>query len=454
MSVINEKTIFQLLDKKSPTRDSEVEEILSKALEGKGLDASEIAILLRIKNQDQKERLYQAARLVKKEIYGNRIVLFAPLYLSNYCTNNCCYCGFSVTNRELKRKFLSMDEAVEEAKILVAQGQKRLLLVCGEDDRISNPAYVAGIMEQIYKKTDIRRLNVNIAPLTLEGFQLLKKADIGTYQLFQETYHKHTYEKMHRAGAKKDYHWRISAYDRAFQAGIDDLGFGVLFGLYDYKFEILALHQHIRYFESAYGVGPHTISVPRWRPAQGAMMKEAPYPVDDETFLSLVAILRLAVPYTGIILSTREPAELRNRLFHLGVSQISAGSSTSPGGYKEEKQEPGQFDIDDTRSLDEIVAGICRAGYLPSFCTACYRNNRTGHEFMAMAKAGAIKNMCQVNAIITFWEYLLDYASPECLRLGKELLAKEIEKINSIEMKRQLLERLKKLDSGVRDLFF
>ncbi|MHB8171694.1 MAG: [FeFe] hydrogenase H-cluster radical SAM maturase HydG [Thermincolia bacterium] len=454
MYLLKGDIIRDLLAKTKAPDENKLGEILKKAQEGKGLDLPDVATLLMIKNAEQRERVCRLAQQVKQSIYGTRMVLFAPLYLSNDCVNSCTYCGFSLSNTKLLRKTLTLDEAVDEARFLVSQGQKRLLVVCGENQAHITPGYVAKVMEGIYKDSGIRRINVNMAPQSTEGFKVLKEAGIGTYQLFQETYHRATYDRVHQAGPKKDYLWRLSSYDRAFEAGIDDLGFGVLFGLYDYRFEVLALLQHIQSFEKKYGVGPHTISLPRWRPASGASLKEAPYPVGDDEFADIVTILRLAVPYTGIILSTREPAELRNRLFNLGVSQISAGSSTSPGGYKEKESGPGQFQIDDVRTVEEIVMELCKGGFLPSFCTACYRRERTGHDFMALAKTGAIKNLCQANAILTFREYLLDNSSPKTRTLGEVCLVGEIRKITEGSMKTLLLERLCQLNKGSRDLYF
>ena len=454
MDLINDKIIGDLLAKTKTPDDHQLGEILQKAQEGKGLDLPDVATLLKIKKAEQRERLYGLAQQIKQSIYGTRMVLFAPIYLSNDCVNSCTYCGFSLTNIKLLRKTLSVDEAVDEARVLVSKGQKRILVVCGENQAHTTPGYVAKVMEGMYKDSGIRRINVNMAPQSTEGFKVLKEAGIGTYQLFQETYHRATYDRVHQAGPKKDYLWRLCSYDRAFEAGIDDLGFGVLFGLYDYRFEVLALLQHIQSFEKKYGVGPHTISLPRWRPASGALLKEAPYPVGDDEFADIVAILRLAVPYTGIILSTRETAELRNRLFSLGVSQISAGSCTSPGGYKEKEFGSGQFQIDDVRSVEEIVMELLNSGFLPSFCTACYRRERTGRDFMALAKTGAIKSMCQANAILTFKEYLLDNSSPQTRMLGEVCLLGEISKIAEGSMKTWVLDRLCQLNKGSRDLYF
>ncbi|MDA8233730.1 MAG: [FeFe] hydrogenase H-cluster radical SAM maturase HydG [Clostridia bacterium] len=453
MELINENLIGGILRKTKRVEKGLLDEILFKASEGKGLDLTDVAALLTVREPEQRESIYKIAWQVKQEIYGSRMVFFAPLYLSNYCVNSCEYCGFSIKNLELIPKTLSRDEAVEEAMVLAEKGQKRLLLVSSENQQVT-PDYIAGIMEGIYKKTGIKRLNVNMAPLSVEGFKTLKEAGIGTYQVFQETYHRTTYELLHQKGPKKDYQWRITSHERAFRAGIEDLGFGVLFGLYDYRFEVLALLQHIRIFEEIFGVGPHTISVPRWRPAPGIRMQEAPCSLDDDTFATIIAVLRLAVPYTGIILSTRERPELRDKLFNLGVSQISAGSSTSPGGYKEKGAGQGQFLIDDSRTMEEIVTELCHNGFMPSFCTACYRRERTGPDFMALAKKGAIKNMCQANAIITFKEYLLDFALPETQRLGEGFLVGEINRIPDGFLKKEVMERLYRLNEGCRDLYF
>ncbi len=452
MAIINLQQIENNLAQVHLKDYGQLREILDKALELKGLSISEVAFLLQLDDEELWAQTYEAARQIKHKIYGPRIVIFAPLYLSNYCTNNCRYCGFSIENREITRKVLFDQEIVNQAKILEDQGHKRILLVSGEHPNFSPIEYVSRAMDLIYKNTGIRRINVNIAPLSVEDFQVLKAAGIGTYQLFQETYHPATYRYLH-SGRKQDYEWRITAFDRAMAAGIDDVGMGILFGLYDYKFELLALLQHAAYLEDNFGVGPHTISVPRMKKAQGAAIQLPPVPADDATFRKIVAILRLAVPYTGLILSTREAPQLRDELLSLGVSQISAGSCTSPGGYGQEREDNSQFSLEDTRSLDEVIHSICQKGYLPSFCTACYRNSRTGKDFMDLAKTGEIKNFCNLNAILTFKENLLDYASPETRRLGEVLIASWLENLQP-GVKDTIRHKLNLIEHGSRDLYY
>ena len=408
-----------------------VEAAVAKALEGKGLELSEAAALLRADDPAATERILDAARRVKHAIYGRRLVLFAPVYLANHCSNNCLYCGFRKDNRAMKRRTLTMDEIRREIELLTRQGHKRILMLTGEHPARSPLDYLLEAIGAAYAvKTDggrgeIRRINVEIAPLSVPDFKRLKGAGIGTYVLFQETYHRETYARMHPAGPKADYVFRLHAMDRALEAGLNDVGIGALLGLYDFRFEVLAMLAHARHLDRTFGIGPHTISVPRIEPAHNAPAANAvPHPVADRDFQRLVAILRLAVPYTGIILSTRETAAMRNALFGLGVSQISAGSRTQPGGYGDEAANPAdeqQFALGDTRSLDEVVRSICLQGYIPSFCTGCYRLGRVGRDFMDLAKPGDIKTHCDPNAVSTFQEYLLDYATPETRRVGEAL---------------------------------
>jgi 2-iminoacetate synthase len=380
------------------------------------------------------EGIFAAARHVKNEVYGNRLVLFAPLYISNLCKNECTYCAFRVRNKTLVRRTLTPPEIASETRALIDQGHKRILLVAGESyPRGQGFDYVLKAIETIYEtrsgRGEIRRVNVNVAPLTVADFKRLKAAKIGTYQLFQETYHRQTYAELHLAGPKRDYDWRVTAFDRAMEAGIDDVGVGVLFGLADWKFEMLALKQHIEHLEEKFGVGPHTISVPRVEPAVGSELAyQPPHPVSDPDFKKLVAILRLAVPYTGIIMSTRENAVTRRATFELGVSQISAGSRCDPGGYSEgaDSFRAEQFQLGDHRSLDEVVRDVASLGYTPSFCTACYRLGRTGADFMDLAKPGLIKQHCGPNALSSCMEYLLDYASPQTREVGENLVDTEL----------------------------
>ena len=435
VTFINEAEIAATLKSAGQAEPQRVRGVLAKARELQGLDASEVAILMEARDPALLEEIFSAARDVKNEIYGNRLVLFAPLYISNFCKNECSYCAFRVRNKALKRRALTPAELAEETRVLINEGHKRVLLVAGEsypDGEGFN--YVLKAIETVYATRsgngEIRRINVNVAPLTLEEFRLLKGAKIGTYQLFQETYHRETYAAVHQAGPKRDYDWRVTAFDRAMDAGIDDVGVGVLFGLYDWKFEMLALQQHIRHLEQTFGVGPHTISVPRLEPAVGSDLAEAPpHAVSDTDFRKIVAILRLAVPYTGIIMSTRENAATRRATFELGVSQISAGSRCDPGGYatRGDSYTSEQFQLGDHRSLDEVVRDVASLGYTPSFCTACYRLGRTGADFMDLAKPGLIKHHCGPNALSSCMEYLLDYATAETRSVGERLVTDELQ---------------------------
>ncbi|HBE03949.1 MAG: [FeFe] hydrogenase H-cluster radical SAM maturase HydG [Spirochaetes bacterium GWF1_41_5] len=443
----------------TPSSKEQFRIVLKKAAELKGLNESDAVVLMNNADQELNEELFALARQVKETIYGNRLVIFAPLYVSNLCANECSYCAFRVKNHTVKRRALSQKEISEEIKILTSQGHKRVLLVAGESYPDQGFRYILDSLDTIYRvKTDksgeIRRINVNIAPLGIDEFKELKLAKIGTYQLFQETYHRQTYSAVHTAGKKADFHWRISALDRAFQAGISDAGIGVLFGLYNWKYEILALLAHIKYLENKFGIGPHTISVPRLEPAAGSDLSVSPpYPVSDHDFCRIVAILRLAVPYTGIIMSTRETARLRRETFAMGVSQISAGSRTNPGGYANSAEAGAeQFSLGDHRLLDEVIRDIVLLGYLPSFCTGCYRLGRVGADFMDLAKPGEIRTHCTPNGLSTFMEYLLDFASPETRLKGETLVAKTLSGLTgrSLERSMKLLQRVK---NGERDVY-
>ncbi|MFW5782756.1 MAG: [FeFe] hydrogenase H-cluster radical SAM maturase HydG, partial [Candidatus Muiribacteriaceae bacterium] len=436
-------------------------EVINKALRKEGLTLKETAILLNAEDPGVVVEIKSAAKKLKEDIYGNRIVIFAPLYVTNECINDCLYCGFRCSNTDLKRKSLSLDEIRTETKLLTHMGHKRILLVCGEHPKYANADFVAEAVQAIYdtsdKKNQIRRINVNVAPLSVEDFRKIKKVGIGTYQMFQETYHRPTYERMHPSGPKSDYEKRLTTFEKAFEAGIDDLGAGVLFGLYDHKFEMLAMLSHCEYLEKTIGVGPHTISVPRIEPALNApAANSVPYPISDEDFAKLVAIIRLSVPYTGIILSTRETTQLRARLIHLGVSQVSAGSKTTPGGYEAAERnipDSQQFAIGDFRTLDEVINDLARSGFIPSFCTGCYRLGRTGIDFMAITKPGLIQHYCQPNALLTFSEYLLDYASPDTRRLGESVVRSELDKITDPEARKKTEDMLSRVRNGERDLF-
>jgi 2-iminoacetate synthase len=434
-----------------------IREILQKALTLTGLNFTDVTTLMGVDDTTLLEEIFEAAREIKKRIYGNRLVLFAPLYVSNICQNECHYCAFRVSNRALERCMLTQSQIANETKQLLNVGQKRILLVSGE---ASNIDYILQSIETIYHVNQgpnrIRRINVNIAPLSLPEFSRLKEMGIGTYQLFQETYHLKTYQSVHLKGPKANYFKRLHALDLAMQAGIDDLGIGVLFGLYDWRFELLALIQHVNHLQQTFGVGPHTISVPRIEPAfESELSKRPPSVVSDSDFKKIIAILRLAVPYTGIILSTRENACTRREVLALGVSQISAGSRTNPGGYQQTNtstEQMSQFSLGDHRSLDEVVCDVASLGYIPSFCTACYRLNRTGHQFMELAKPGDIKYFCNINALITFQEYLEDYASNKTYQIGNALIQRELAKLS--EDKRRVADNaIAKIKSGQRDVF-
>ncbi len=454
---INEDKIFDILEKAQSPSGQSIETIINKSLGLKGLDPAEAAVLLNCEDEDELNSIFSAAKQIKEAIYGNRLVLFAPLYLSDRCINNCLYCGFNRKAINTERHLLNANEIRKEAKSLISQGHKRLLLVSAEDNKI-NVDYLVEAIKIIYETKNgngsIRRLNVNVAPMEIGDFKKLKGAGIGTYQLFQETYHKDTYTEMHPSGPKSDYLRRLSACDLAQSAGIDDIGLGALFGLYDYKFEILALLFHALHLEEVFGVGPHTISVPRLEPAQGSSIASyPPYPVSDTDLKKIISVLRLAVPYTGIILSTREYAVLRNELIYLGVSQISAGSKTSPGSYSSDKKEHGQFSVSDERSLSEVVEEMVDRGFIPSFCTSCYRAGRTGENFMDLAKPGDIKSYCQPNALLTFEEYLLDY-NPKLAEKTKALMSSEISKLPDSKVRQMTSDKIKSLSRGNRDLYF
>jgi len=451
--IIDQEHIFQILHQAKVPDTERLRQILEKAKKKKGLELLETAELLQIDNPEHLELLFKAAGEVKQDIYGNRLVLFAPLYISDYCVNDCDYCGFHCRNTNLKRKRLTMDEVRKQTELIINMGHKRILLEAGEHPDTSI-GYVCDAIRTIYgtktEKGEIRRINVNIAATSVEDYKKLKQSEIGTYQLFQETYHMETYGKLHR-GPKADYRRQITAHERAFEAGIDDYGIGVLFGLYDYKFEVLALLAHAKYLEEKQGVGPHTISVPRFKMAPSVNYRPE-YEVSDSNFLKLIAVIRLSVPYTGMIISTREPPEVRKKAFEIGISQASAASKTSPGGYS--TNENKQFELADHRSVGEVIQDVCKGGVLPSFCTACYRSKRTGEAFMKLAKEGNIHYLCHPNAILTFKEFLVDYASDELRKQGEETISRELEKIEDGKRKEETKRRLKRIENGERDLFF
>lgn len=438
-----------------------IDQILEKARKRKGLTYREAAVLLDCDIEEKNQEIYGLAEQIKKDFYGNRIVMFAPLYLSNYCVNGCVYCPYHAKNKHIARKKLTQEEIRREVIALQDMGHKRLALETGEDP-VNNPIeYVLESIKTIYsikhKNGAIRRVNVNIAATTVENYRKLKEAGIGTYILFQETYHKESYEKLHPTGPKHNYAYHTEAMDRAMEGGIDDVGIGVLFGLELYRYEFVGLLMHAEHLEAVHGVGPHTISVPRIRHADDIDADSFDNGIDDDTFAKLVACIRIAVPYTGMIVSTRESQKCRERVLHLGVSQISGGSRTSVGGYVEEEPEEensAQFDVSDTRTLDEVVNWLMRLGYIPSFCTACYREGRTGDRFMSLCKSGQIQNCCHPNALMTLKEYLEDYASEDTKRIGEELIAREIEKVPR-EKTREIAKRhLKEIAEGQRDFRF
>jgi 2-iminoacetate synthase len=431
-----------------------VAEILNKSLLKKGLTLEEVGGLLQVNEPELIDKIFQAAARIKQHIYGERLVFFAPLYISSYCINDCAYCGFHCRN-DASRKKLSLDEVREQVKILINMGHKRLLLEFGEHPEENPIDYVCEVIKTIYDtksgKGEIRRVNVNIAATTGEDYQQLKQVGIGTYQLFQETYHRDTYAQMHH-GPKADYERQLLAHDRALAAGLDDIGLGVLFGLYDYKFEVLSLVAHAQYLDQKYNIGPHTFSVPRFQPAETVDL-ELPHQVSENELLKIIAILRLAVPYTGMIISTRERPEIRAKAFEIGISQTSAASCTAPGGYGKDKK-LGQFNIADHRSLDQTIKSILEQGLLPSFCTACYRSGRTGEAFMDLAKPGDIHNLCRPNALLTFKEYLEDYASPEVKKLGALIITKYLQEIFLEKTRIETGKRLAEIEKGSRDLYF
>lgn len=438
-----------------------ISSIIEKAKLRKGLSHREASVLLACELEDKNQEVYALAEQIKKDFYGNRIVMFAPLYLSNYCVNGCVYCPYHMKNKHIARKKLTQDEIRAEVIALQDMGHKRLALETGEDPVNSPIEYVLESIKTIYsikhKNGAIRRVNVNIAATTVENYRKLKEAGIGTYILFQETYHKESYQKLHPTGPKSNYTYHTEAHDRAMQGGIDDVGLGVLFGLELYRYEFAGLLMHAEHLEAAFGVGPHTISVPRVCPADDINPDEFDNGISDDIFAKIVACIRVAVPYTGMIISTRESPKVRERVLHLGVSQISGGSRTSVGGYAEEEPEEensSQFDVSDRRTLDEVVRWLMELGYIPSFCTACYREGRTGDRFMSLCKSGQIQNCCLPNALMTLKEYLEDYASPETKEVGKKILADGVREIPHDKVRGIVTERLEKIAAGERDFRF
>ena len=455
--------ILDTLDYAQKNRNNHalIRELIEKARTCKGLNHREAAVLLECEDADLLEEIYALAREIKQKFYGNRIVMFAPLYLSNYCVNSCTYCPYHVKNKTIARKKLSQDEIRQEVISLQDMGHKRLALEAGEDPLYNPIEYILESIKTIYgikhKNGAIRRVNVNIAATSVENYKRLHDAGIGTYILFQETYHKENYERLHPRGPKSNYAYHTEAMDRAMQGGIDDVGIGVLFGLNTYRYDFVGLLMHAEHLEATYGVGPHTISVPRICPADDIDTATFENAISDEVFQKIVAVTRISVPYTGMIISTRESQRSREKVLELGVSQLSGGSRTTVGGYAHPElpeENSAQFDISDNRTLDEIVAWLLRLGYVPSFCTACYREGRIGDRFMSLVKTGQIANCCAPNALMTLKEYLEDYASPETRALASEMIEKEIEKTPNPAIRRRALENLKRIAEGKRDFRF
>ena len=437
-----------------------IDQILNKARERKGLSHREASVLLACDIPEKVQELYALAEQIKKDFCGNRIVIFAPLYLSNYCVNGCLYCPYHQKNKHIPRKKLTQEEVEKEVIALQDMGHKRLAIETGEDPVNCPIEYVLDCIHTIYsikhKNGAIRRVNVNIAATTVENYRKLKEAGIGTYVLFQETYHKESYEHLHPTGPKSNYCYHTEAMDRAMEGGIDDVGLGVLFGLELYRYEFAGLLMHAEHLEAVHGVGPHTISVPRVKHADDIDPDEFDNGIDDDTFLKICACIRVAVPYTGMIMSTRENQKVRERALHLGISQVSGGSRTSVGGYTEEERphDTEQFDVSDNRTLDEVVKWLMELGYIPSFCTACYREGRTGDRFMSLCKSGQIQNCCHPNALMTLKEYLMDYAAPETKAIGEKLIQAELENIPKEKVKEICKDHLEKIEQGIRDFRF
>lgn len=455
---IDHDYVEQLLVQNQVASAEEIREILQKSTTLKGLTHDEVAKLIHVEDTQLLREIFAVAGSIKQKIYGNRVVMFAPLYISNYCVNNCTYCGYQHQNKFLRRK-LKKEEIESDVKLLEKMGHKRIALEVGEDPVNTPIEFVLDAIDTIYNTENengsIRRINVNIAATTVDEYKLLKDANIGTYILFQETYHHPTFKEVHPKSLKGNYTYHLNAFDRAMTAGIDDVGGGVLFGLYDYKFELLSLMLHNEHLENTFGVGFHTISVPRLKKAEGMTLDQFNYLITDEEFKKIVAVLRLAVPFTGIIMSTRETQEIREEVIDYGVSQVSAGSQTGVGGYSDNKngQNVSQFEGGDQRTPMEIVKSLLASGYIPSYCTACYRSGRTGDRFMQLAKSGQIGNVCQPNALMTLMEFILDYGDEELNAIGKKTIYEAVDNIPREDIRKLTLENLKKIEDGTRDLF-
>lgn len=455
-SFINNDYINEVLNNVQNLNKNEINAVLDKAAKGQGLSHKEVATLLMNKDKEIENRIFKIAGDIKENIYGNRIVMFAPLYISDYCVNNCLYCGYNCKNK-FDRRRLTMDEIREEVKILEKMGHKRLALEAGEDPKNCGIDYVIDTIKTIYdmklENGEIRRVNVNIAATTVDNFKKLKEVGIGTYILFQETYHKETYEKMHISGPKSNYEYHLTAFDRAMEAGIDDVGGGVLFGLANPYYEVIGLMLHNEHLEEKFGVGFHTISVPRICPADGTDVSMYEHILSDEEFKRIVAIIRLAVPFTGMIISTRESVQMRKDLIKAGISQVSAGSTVEVGGYTAREHNNSQFKVTDDRSAANIIDWLVDEDVIPSFCTACYRSGRTGDRFMSLAKSGNIKNVCHPNAIMTLCEYMLDYGDEDFKEKVNKLISKEISKIENEKVRILVANNVERLKNGERDLF-
>lgn len=457
---IDDGEIWDFLNQAEPTAEN-VRKVIKKSLSKQRLSLADTAVLLRTEDPSLIEEIKQGARMLKEKVYGKRIVLFAPLYVGNYCSNNCRYCGFKASNKEAVRKTLTREELIANVKALEEHGQKRLILVFGEH-RTYSPEFIAETVREVYKvKKDhgeIRRVNINAAPFDIDGFRTIGQSGIGTYQIFQETYHHETYAKCHTSGKKSDYDWRLTALDRAMEAGIDDVGIGALFGLYDWRFELMALLRHVNHLEACYNVGPHTISFPRIQDALEYDLDDR-YAVSDEDFTRLVAILRLAVPYTGLILTAREPEQVRREVLAFGCSQIDAGTKLEIGAYAENPEvdqnlTKEQFKINDDRTLNEVIDELLEADYIPSFCTACYRKGRTGEHFMEFSVPGFIKRFCTPNALLTLAEYIEDYASATTAEKGWRVIERNITELGDPRYEQQVRQRIERIRQGERDLYF
>jgi 2-iminoacetate synthase len=455
---IDRDKLYELIENKAPS-PSQINDILEKALKLQGLDLNDVAALLKINDSESLTKLLKTAGIVKEKIYGKRLVLFAPVYTGNICENNCLYCAFRNANKNINRKILNMEELKKEVSFLLKEGHKRLLLICGESKE-NDTDYMCEAIKTTYSvkegKDYVRRINVELAPMEVKDFEKIKKTGIGTYVCFQETYDPVLYKKFHPGKTPKtDYEYRLTVMDRAMQGGINDVGIGALFGLADYRFEVLAMMEHASHLEKIFGCGPHTVSVPRIEEADSApLAKHIPNPVSDENFKKLIAIIRIALPYTGIILSTRENEKMREELFYSGISQISAGSRTNPGAYADDEGTGSQFSLGDHRSLDEVIASVIEKKYIPSFCTGCYRKGRVGNDFMDLAKPGLIKQFCLPNAIFTFKEYLLDFAKMQTKNSGNKLIEEIVLNLDDKTIRNNVQKSLNEIETGKRDIYF